>query len=85
MLILGLIYEIALGPSGRVEASARVAAPGVVVIGEDVVRASSTPVHVLVRSALSLIHICFKFNYSKSWVYLNSIDGYPSDILILVE
>ena len=51
VLILGLIYAIALGPSGRVEASARVAAPGVVVIGKDALRASSTPVHVLVRSA----------------------------------
>lgn len=51
LLIVGLIFAIALGPSGRVEASHRVPSPGVVVIGKDALRASSTPVRVRVVPA----------------------------------
>lgn len=50
LLIIGTIFAVALGPSGRVEATSRVAAPGVVLLDKDVLRASSAPVHVSASS-----------------------------------
>lgn len=51
LLIVAVVFAIALGPSGRVAASTRIASPGVVIIDKEALRASSAPVRVDVRSA----------------------------------
>jgi hypothetical protein len=50
LLVVGAVFAVALGPSGRVEASSRIASPGVVVLDKNALRASSAPVQVSARS-----------------------------------
>jgi hypothetical protein len=51
LLVVGAVFAVALGPSGRVEASSRIASPGVVVLDKNALRASSAPVQVSARGA----------------------------------
>ncbi|GAB76672.1 hypothetical protein SAMN05421595_1805 [Austwickia chelonae] len=48
LLVVGLIFSITIGPSGRVEVTAHIGEPGVVVVGKDAIRASSVPVKIKV-------------------------------------
>ncbi len=51
LVVLGLIVAVSVGPSGRVEVTHHVDAPGITILGEGVTRAGSSPVHVRASAA----------------------------------
>lgn len=47
LALVGVVFAVSLGPAGRVEASAPIDSPGVILVDKAALRASSAPVHVV--------------------------------------